>query len=928
MRFSFLSNTTPEFVENQYKLYQNDPESVPAEWQRFFEGFDFASASYSEETASAKPTGGFSGGMNPKELNVLHLIDGYRSRGHLFAATNPVRAPRVFTPSLDLENFGLADADLDTVFEAGKEIGLGATSLRNIVAFLKETYCEAIAAEYDFIRRPELVEWLRSRMEATRNKPAFSKEKKLHLLNKVNEAVAFERFLHTKFVGQKRFSLEGGDALIPALDAIIQHGAEHGVEECIIGMAHRGRLNVLANIMQKHYSDIFSEFEGKGFEDMEDGLFQGDVKYHLGFSSDVKTASGKNVHLSLMCNPSHLETVAPVVQGAARCKIDRKYGDARKLAPIAIHGDAAVAGQGVVYETLQMSMLEGYQTGGTIHIVINNQIGFTTNYTDARSSTYCTDIAKITQSPVFHVNGDDVEELVYAIELAVEFRQTFGRDVFIDLLCYRRWGHNEGDEPSFTQPVLYDAIKKHPDPRSVYAAKLLAEGVINEKTEKEIDKAFRQRLQKQLDDLHKHGAKGMNYFGGYWEGLRRVRNEDFDGKNVAPTAVAKEILLDLVHKMHQIPADFNPHDKIVKLFEDRIKMLETDKLDWAMGELLAYATLLTQDNVTIRLSGQDCVRGTFSHRHVGIFDTKDEHRYMPINHLQEGQKQMMAYNSLLSEYAVMGFEYGYSSVNPHRMVIWEAQFGDFSNGAQIIIDQYLAVGETKWQRMNGLILMLPHGYEGQGPEHSSARIERYLELCANKNMQIINCTTPANYFHALRMQFKRDFRIPIIFFTPKKLLRYPTCVSSLSEFTQGGFQELIDDAYVQKPADVKRVLLCNGKIYYDLFEKQQELQRQDVAIVRLEQLYPLPIEQLREVQAKYKNAEFYWVQEEPRNMGAWGYMLRVVTELPLQVIARTPSPSPATGFSKEHIAQQENLVNLAFGLVKPEKVVRYDIRSS
>lgn len=916
--FDYLSNTTPEYVNALYNDYKSNPESVTPDWRRFFEGFEFSQAHFGETSEAGVGTE-----IASKEVNVLNLINGYRQRGHLFANINPVKARPVFHPDLSIENFGLSAADLDTVFQAGKEVGLGATTLRNIVAMLQQTYCQSIGSEFLYVREPEMLSWLRSRIENTRNTPTFDVKKRERILRKLSQAVIFESFLGTKFVGQKRFSLEGAEALIPALDAVIEKGATLGIQEFVIGMAHRGRLNVLANTLQKDYEEIFAEFEGKeaagSVENSDDNHhrrlpLQGDVKYHLGFSSNVTTTAGHSVHLSLLPNPSHLETVNPVVEGVTRSKIDRKYKDNTLIAPILIHGDAAVAGQGIVYEVIQMSLLEGYKTGGTIHLVINNQVGFTTNDTDARSSTYCTDVAKVTLSPVFHVNGDDADALVYAIELAVEFRQVFHRDVFIDITCYRRQGHNEADEPAFTQPLLYKNIRKHPDPAKVYVEKLKNSGdeeVAN--MSKLIEKEFKDMLQNELQDaMKKLYTTGMSTLQGVWDKIRRVSADDFKGV-IVPTAVDKNALLSLAKKLHDIPADFHAHPKIVKLFNDRMHMVEENKLDWALGELLAYASLLVEGH-PVRLSGQDVRRGTFSHRHAYLFAEDTEAIHVPLNHLQENQATFEAYNSLLSEYGVLGFEYGYSIGHPNHLVIWEAQFGDFANGAQIIMDQYVSSAETKWQRMSGLVQLLPHGFEGQGPEHSSARLERYLELCANKNMQICNITTPANYFHVLRRQLKREFRIPLVVFSPKKLLRFPACNSPIEDFATGGFQELIDDAFCDAKK-VKTVLFCSGKIYYDLLATQTSDNRKDVAIVRLEQIYPLPEVQLREVVAKYPKATYHWVQEEPRNMGAWPYIRRMLTEIDIKVIARKPSPSPATGYPKKHESQQQYLVNVAFGKV-------------
>ena len=910
--FSYLSNADPGYIDQLFQSYKKDPNSVDKEWQKFFEGFEFSKVQYGESEPVSDLTAS-------KEINVLNLIHGYRQRGHLFTKTNPVRERRKYFPSLDLENFGLSSQDLETVFQAGKDVGLGPAKLKDIISHLQKTYNQSIGAEYLYVSNPEMVEWLRSRMEATQNTPNYSIEKKRYLLKKLNQAVIFEKFLGLKYVGQKRFSLEGAESLIPALDAVVQKGADLGIEEFVIGMAHRGRLNVLANILNKEYDEIFAEFEGK---EHAESIFQGDVKYHLGFSSDIETESGKKVHLSMMPNPSHLEAVNPVVQGSARAKIDRKYGkDSKRLAPILIHGDAAISGQGIVYEVTQMSQLEGYKTGGTIHIVINNQVGFTTNYIDGRSSTYCTDVAKVTHSPVFHVNGDDVEALVFAIEMAVEFRQVFNRDVFIDLLCYRRHGHNEADEPAFTQPLLYKIIRKHPDPREIYFQRLLNSGDVEANMAKELEKEFKQELQAELEESKQSkNLKLAPFLKGTWDGIRRVSNEDFDEPS-PETGVNKSVLEEIAQKINYVPESFQAHKKIRKLFADREKMVQEDRLDWALGELLAYGSLLTE-GYPVRLSGQDTRRGTFSHRHSYLLSVDAETEYIPLNHIQENQEKFVAYNSLLSEYGVLGFEYGYSITNPNNLVIWEAQFGDFANGAQIIMDQYISSGETKWQRMSGLIQLLPHGYEGQGPEHSSARIERYLELCARKNMQIVNCTTPANFFHVLRRQIHRSFRIPLIVFTPKKLLRYPLAVSKMDDLAEGTrFQEVIDDPFVN-PQEVKRVIMCSGKIYYDLLEKQQNDKRKDIALVRMEQLYPLPIPRLREVFAGYPHdAEFVWVQEEPRNMGPWSFILRVITERKLRCISRKPSPSPAAGYYKSHNKEQEMIIEEAFQLVKQPETV-------
>lgn len=903
---SYLSNAHASYIDSLYQSYKEDPESVDFGWQKFFEGFDFGRESEPVSTSETPQN-------LLKEINVMNMIYGYRQRGHLFTNTNPVRERRKYFPGKELETFGLSESDLDTVFNAGVEVGLGPAKLRDIHALLEQTYCQSIGAEYVYIRNPEKLSWFKKRMESERNTPNLPLDTKKRILKKLNEAVVFENFLGTKFLGQKRFSLEGAESLIPALDYVIERGADLGIEEFVLGMAHRGRLNVLANIMNKTYKDIFAEFEGKGYDETKS--YGGDVKYHLGFSTDVETKSGRKVHLSLCPNPSHLETVDPIVEGISRSKIDFKYGgDNTKLAPILIHGDASIAGQGIVYEVLQMAKLDGYKTGGTIHLVINNQVGFTTNFKDARSATYCTDIAKLTLSPVFHVNGDDVEALIYAINIAVEYRQKYKNDVFIDILCYRRYGHNESDEPKFTQPLLYKAIEKHPNPREIYNKKLMDNGTVDANLAKEMEKDFRNLLQERLNESKQSNVYEPNpMYSGSWSGLRSSTPEDFE--QPSQTAVSRDTLLSIAETITSLPKDKKIFRKIEKLFEDRKKMVQNNALDWAMGELLAYGTLLSE-GLRVRLSGQDVERGTFSHRHAVVKVEDSEEEFVPLLQLKyEGNPvKFDIYNSHLSEYGVLGFEYGYALANPQSLTLWEAQFGDFVNGAQIILDQYLVSAETKWQRSNGVVLLLPHGYEGQGPEHSSARMERFLESCAEYNIQVANCTTPANYFHLLRRQLKRDFRKPLVVFTPKSLLRNPLCVSTIEEFTDGQFQEVIDDKWV-KPEDVQRVVFCTGKVYYDLLEKQNVDVRTDVAIVRLEQVYPLPIKKLEAIQNKYTKAtEFYWVQEEPENMGAWPFLCRKFRniDIDLKVISRKESSSTATGYSKQHVSQQLYVIGKAF----------------
>ena len=906
-RFSYLGNADVAQIDDLYKQFRNDAASVSESWRKFFDGFDFARLNYSEN-------GGASDGTIPenvqKEFNVINLINSYRTRGHLFTKTNPVRDRRKYTPTLDLVNFNLSENDLETTFHSGTLIGIGPATLKRIIEHLEHTYCASIGAEYKYIRNPEIVNWLEQKMESCQNTAEFSINKKRRILSKLNEATAFENFLHTKFVGQKRFSLEGCETLIPALDEVIECGAEMGIKEFVIGMSHRGRLNVLANIMGKTYKEIFTEFEGLEYDEHE---FSGDVKYHLGFSSDVKTSSGKDIHLSVAPNPSHLEAVDPVVQGIVRSKIDSTPGaDENMIAPILIHGDAAIAGQGVVYEVIQMSLLRGYRTGGTIHMVVNNQIGFTTNYIDGRSSTYCTDVAKVTLSPVFHVNADDVEALVYTIHLAMEFRQKFHRDVFIDILGYRKYGHNEGDEPRFTQPLLYKAIAAHQTSREIYNEKLLSQGEVEGNLAREMEKNFREMLQNSLDVARLVKNKIVSPYGeGSWKGLRSSSPKDF--LESPETGVDKKTLLSIADSITSLPSDKKFFTKTSKLFDDRKKMIKEDRLDWAMGELLAYGTLLNE-GFPVRFTGQDVERGTFSHRHAVIQIEDSDEQYTPLNHIpNSGQAPFRIFNSLLSEYAVLGFEYGYALPTPNALVIWEAQFGDFNNGAQIIIDQYISSAEDKWNRMNGIVMLLPHGYEGQGAEHSSARIERYLCLCAEYNLQVLNCSTPGNFFHALRRQLHRPFRKPLIIFTPKSLLRHPRCVSSISELSKGKFLEVIDDSSADANK-IDRVVVCSGKVYYDLLEQKEKDQNTNVALVRLEQLYPFPENQLSELQKKYKNAtDWVWLQEEPVNMGAWSYILRMtIGKILFRLISRAESASPASGSYKAHEREQKEIVQKAF----------------
>jgi len=901
MEKEFIGNLDTAAIEELYARFRENPSTVDESWRTFFEGFDFARTSFGKKSG-AIPL------QLQKEFRVINLINGYRHRGHLFTDTNPVRKRRTYSPTLDLENFGLHADDLDTVFQAGTEIGIGPAPLRDIVAHLKQTYCASIGAEYKYVRSPEAVRWLERRMEGCRNTPSFTVEQKRRILQKLNEAVAFEHFLHTRYTGQKRFSLEGCETLIPALDAVLEEGAALGIREFVIGMAHRGRLNVLANVLGKEYEEIFTEFEGAEYDD---NVFAGDVKYHLGFSATVTTASGRPLHLSVTPNPSHLEAVDAVVQGMVRAKIDgTPDGSEDRIAPILIHGAAALAAQGIVYEVIQMSQLKGFRTGGTIHLALNNQIGFTTDYIDGRSSTYCTDVAKVTLSPVFHVNADDVEALVYTIQLAMAFRQQFHRDVFIDILGYRKYGHNEGDEPRFTQPLLYKAIADHPDPRAIYTNKLREQGAIESDLAGEMDKAFRDMLQQRLEQARgaAHKQPVRRFREGPWQALRASRPSDFDRS--PDTTVPEATLMSLGRRLNVLPDGKPFFRKIRKLFEERVSHLDAGRLDWAMGELLAYATLLGE-GFPVRVSGQDVERGTFAHRHAVVTLEDSEEKYIPLQHLTDHQAPFHIYNSPLSEYGVLGFEYGYGLSAPNSLVVWEAQFGDFGNGAQVIIDQYIAGGEDKWNRMNGLVLLLPHGYEGQGAEHSSARIERFLDLAAEYNMQLVNCTTPANFFHVLRRQLHRPFRKPLVVFTPKSLLRHPLCVSAPVDFCNQPFCEVLMEPDAPTAAD--KVIFCSGKVYYDLLEEKQRRNATGTVLVRIEQLYPFPAAAVEAVLKKYSgSAKRVWVQEEPENMGAWGFLQRSARAFAFEPVTRPESASPATGSHKQHEKEQALLIRRAY----------------
>ena len=900
-KFSFLNAAHTGYIADLYDKYLQNPDIVEPSWRSFFQGYDLANENFSftddSEVSEEIPQ------SVRKEFLVVDLINGYRTRGHLFTKTNPVRDRRKYTPTLDIENFGLSKSDLDSTFNAGEIVGIGPKKLSEIIVHLERTYCDSIGVEYMYMRNPEKLTWWKDRLIENDNHPNYTQDAKKYILSKLNQAVTFESFLQTKYVGQKRFSLEGGEALIPGISIALRNAAEvYGVEECVLGMAHRGRLNTLVNIFKKPVRDLFSEFEGKDFEDTN---IDGDVKYHLGLTLSKTFRNGKQIKMNLVPNPSHLETVAAVAEGIARAKIDRKYnGDESKILPIIVHGDAAIAGQGIAYEVTQMAKLNGYKTGGTIHIVVNNQIGFTTNYLDARSSTYCTDVAKVTLSPVLHVNADDTEAVCHAMEMALDFRMKFKTDVFIDLLGYRKYGHNEGDEPRFTQPKLYKAISKHKNVKDLYVAQLLEENIINSEYLQKVTTDFKELLETEFNESKKvKTSKVKEFMQSTWKGFERqhlasmLQTED--------TTYSVDKLKHIAKVVSTVPENVQFVRKAERILQGRAKMVfDTNTLDWGMAENLAYGSLL-EEGFNVRISGQDVERGTFSHRHAILRDEISEERINLLNNNPNNSGKMTIYNSLLSEYGVLGFDYGYAMANPNTLTIWEAQFGDFSNGAQIMFDQYISAAEDKWKMQNGIVVLLPHGYEGQGSEHSSARIERYLQLCAEDNMTVANCTTPGNFYHLLRRQMKRNYRKPLIVFTPKSLLRHPKAVNSIEDLATGEFQEVIDDSL--NPSKVTKLVFCMGKFYYDLLAEREILEREDVALVRIEQLFPLHLEKIQRVIDRYPAVkEYIWAQEEPRNMGAWSFMLERLELVKLNVRSRkyyaVPAAGSSTRFKKRHKA--------------------------
>ncbi|WP_185852187.1 2-oxoglutarate dehydrogenase E1 component [Blattabacterium cuenoti] len=903
-RYSFLNAIHFKNIEFLYNKYKENPNSIESSWSAFFNGFDFGKENYKNIIKSDND-------IIQKEFFVYNLIHAYRKRGHFFTKTNPIRKRRKHIPFLDLKNFGLSEKELDTYFEVGKLIGAGKTSLRNIINQLKKIYCGSIGIEYMYISDPEKIQWIEKWFH--KEKLQFSSEEKKFFLKKLNQAVTFENFIHTKFVGQKRFSIEGNESTLPALEEMIEYTSDRYLtEDFIIGMSHRGRLNILSNFFHKNYSQVFSEFQGKEYKEK---TFSGDVKYHLGFSKIKKTRKGRYIKMNLVPNPSHLESVDAIVEGITRAKIDILYNqnsNSEKILPILIHGDAALSGQGIVYEVLQLSQLKGYQTGGTIHIVINNQIGFTTNYTEGRSSIYCTDIAKTLMLPVLHVNADDVESVIRAIYFAIDFRMRYHEDIFIDLLGYRKYGHNEGDEPRFTQPSLYKEIYKHPNSYNLYKKKLEKEKIIDNNDIKNMEKEYENILNVKYHEANNIKWNVLNSFlEEEWKNFPIVSDNETIFKKV-DTRFSAEKIIKISNQIFSLPKEKKFFKKTKFIFQQRLEMIRKELVDWSMAELLAYGTLL-YEGIHIRLSGEDVARGTFSQRHA-VVKTEEEEEIILLNQICTKQGKIQIFNSPLSEYGVLGFDYGYAMYSPHVLTLWEAQFGDFVNGGQIIIDQYISSGENKWKIRNGIVLLLPHGYEGQGPEHSSARIERYLQLCANNNLFVVNCTTPANFYHLIRRQMKLKYRKPLIIFTPKSLLRNTKCLSTIEDLATGIFQEILDDPYVKDVKKITKLIFCSGKVYYELLNKKEYIQDEKTALIRIEQIYPLKMETIKKLLDKYENKkEIFWVQEEPENMGLWSFILRKLGNfIPFNLIAPSESSSPSTGSYPDFLRIQNKILKKAF----------------
>ena len=936
-----LSGGNAPYVESLYEQYLSDPASVPAAWREYFgqlqagggretprlpvEAAMLARAHAPRVAAAAIAKGGSNPEASEKQAAVIRLIGGFRGRGHLHAKLDPLGlTPLPEVPDLTLEFHGLSQADMGTVFSTTSLAGPDRRPLRDIMQMLEQVYCGTIGFEFSHMSESVERQWLKDRVEGSSAQANLSAEERLSILKDLTAAEGLEKYLHTKYVGQKRFSLEGGDALMPLLHDVVQKGGAAGIQEMVVGMAHRGRLNVLINLLGKSPKELFLEFEG--VHEHRDGDGSGDVKYHMGFSSDIKTPGG-NVHLALAFNPSHLEIVNPVVEGSVRSRQDRRNDEhGEKILPVLVHGDAAFAGQGVNMETLQLSQTRGFHTGGTVHVVLNNQVGFTTSRPDdARSTLYCTDLAKMLEAPVFHVNGDDPEAVIFVTRLALEYRQTFHKDVFIDLVCYRRHGHNEADEPSATQPVMYQHIKTHLTPRAIYADALSKRGVLTAQAAADMSEQYRKDL-----DAGKPVAPDIteyvrNEFSVDWSRFQKRMPAEATDTKLAPARVRA-----LTDSMNRVPVEVELHPRVAKTYDDRRKMAAGEMpMDWGFAETLAYASVLTE-GCAVRLTGQDSGRGTFFHRHAVLHNQKDDSTYTPLQHLAPGQKRVTITDSLLSEEAVMGFEYGYSTADPDALVIWEGQFGDFANGAQVVIDQFMAAGEAKWGRLCGLTLFLPHGYEGQGPEHSSARLERYLQLCAEHNMQVCVPSTPAQMFHMLRRQALRPFRKPLVVMTPKSLLRHKLSVSSLQDLTNGHFQLTIPEVDDIKPAKVTRVVFCAGKVYYDLLEARRAAGVDDVAVVRVEQLYPFPQTEYATTINAYPNAkEIVWCQEEPLNQGAW-YQIRhrlqesLKSRHLLSYAGRAASASTAAGYAQLHLQQQKALIQDALRLAEGKRAAPAD----
>lgn len=912
MNFSNYLNNIDYILELLEEYHQN-PANIEKSWKYFFDGYSLTTDNQNYATANINIDNIYN------EFKVLQLIDDYRKRGHLFTETNPVRKRRNYTPTLELKNYGLKEDLLNKPFKASEEIGLKNATLKKIIQHLKDTYCRSIGVEYMYIRNPEIVNWLKTRMETTRNSRIFSRDEKIKIFQKIAETFLFEQFLHKKFPGQKRFSVEGVDAILPALNVIAEYASQKGIKEIALGMAHRGRLTVLANFFEKPLHEIFTEYIGKEYDDNN---ILGDVKYHLGYER-IKTFDSQSIKLILLPNPSHLETIDSILLGFAKARIKHFYNDDNKqYLPIIIHGDAALAGQGIVYETAQMSQLPGYSTGGTIHIVLNNQVGFTTNYIEGRSSTYCTDVAKILQVPIFHVNADDVESLIYVIELAIDFRQKYQKDVYIDILGYRKHGHNEGDEPRFTQPTLYKAISSHPSLKTIYYKQLINEDFSIEPILKQIEDTYQKRLEEEYEKAKQKPIVNVFHFlSDIWHNYTHA-DEKIIAQNII-TGLKKEHILRYLTELNTLPTDKKFFPKAYKIIEERLKLLNNNQLDWALAEQLTFASLIAEGH-PVRLSGQDSERGTFSHRHSHFVIEDTDERYYPLKNFSEAKASFDIYNSPLSEYGVLGFEYGYSLTTPHGLTIWEAQFGDFHNVGQVIIDQYISSAKDKWGLLSGITLFLPHGYEGQGPEHSSARIERFLVLAANTNMILAYPSNPANFFHLLRRQAKAHYRLPLIVFTPKSLLRHPLNISDIEEFSQDKFFTDIYDDLLTSKETIKQVIICSGKIYYELLDYRIKNNIEDTAIIRVEQLYPLNKTRLLNIIRSYpKSNRILWVQEEPANMGAWNYIRLNLPEINIIGVCRPPSGSTAPGLYELHLKQQQKIIEKAFKKCECQNIDEY-----